>query len=1015
MNKLCLLLLFCVGTLKASSQAGNLDSTFGNNGIQTTAFFNNVNSLDEEGRAVLLSASESIFVVVLVDSYPSYTRIAKYLPDGRLDSTYGNVGYSDTLNIEIAGAVMYGDKIIVVGITYNDYFSDFALARYTADGRLDSSFGVNGKVTTDFNNSDDEANAIALEGDKIIVAGYTGYPNYDFALARYTVDGTLDASFGKNGRVTTDFNSYDVAFSIALQGDNILVAGSVLARYMADGTLDSSFGVNGKVMIDFYSFSIVLQGDKIVVAGGIDPDSDNTDFALARYTADGVLDSSFGVNGKVTTDFNSDDDQAYSIALQGNRIIVGGYSGYIYKSSVIEIAGYTTNGALDSSFGQNGKVTTDFKASGNHAYSIALQGGKIVVVGDIGNPDSDNIDFAHVRYTADGALDASFGKNGLLTGYFPSGRTSTIFTSTVIQGCKIITAGYALNDNNKYDFALACYTAVGTLDSSFGVNGKVTTDFNNSDDEANAIALQGDKIIVAGITVYPNYDFALARYTADGRLDSSFGVNGKVTTNFSNSRYNTYDEAYSIALQEDKIIVAGSSGGGFALARYTANGVLDSSFGENGKVTTYFNSGHVEDNQAYSIALQGNKILVAGNISYYDQNDPSDFALARYTADGYLDTSFGENGLVTTDFNNSRDVATPMTLQGDKIIAAGYTYDSVVGNNDFALARYTADGKLDSSFGGNGKITTDFNGGEDYANAIVLQGDKIIVAGYTGDYYSDFTLARYTADGTLDSSFGENGKVTSDFNNSSEDDISLIQAVALHENRLYAVGSVATELPYYYYSKTYGVVAAYQLETPEPTITIADVTVPESKKLAVVTVRLSKPATKLVRVHFTTRDKTATSPQDYIPVKGTLLFIPGVNTTFKIYIPIINDNDCESTEQFEVLLTKAYNATIQDSVAAVTITDNDALITKQESTSLHINVNPNPSAGTFTVHLLGTDYKQPVTLRVFDVLGRLIEERKNAGIGQRFRLGDQYKAGTYIIEAAQGSQRVQTKVIRSGK
>jgi hypothetical protein len=130
----------------------------------------------------------------------------------------------------------------------------------------------------------------------------------------------------------------------------------------------------------------------------------------------------------------------------------------------------------------------------------------------------------------------------------------------------------------------------------------------------------------------------------------------------------------------------------------------------------------------------------------------------------------------------------------------------------------------------------------------------------------------------------------------------------------------------------------------------------------------------------------------------------------------LNDNDCEGTEQFEVLLTKAHNATIQDSVGVVTIEDDDcSLITKQENTSLHIYASPNPSAGAFTVQLQGANLKQPVSIRVYDISGRLLEAREHVSIGQILHLGDQYKAGTYIIEAVQGSRRMQTKVIKTGK
>src|SRR6478609_6122970 len=147
MNKLCLLLLCCIILFKANSQPGSLDSSFGNNGIQTTAFYTNLNLLVENGRVVLTSANGDIFIGVNFNDY--YTRIVKYLPDGRLDSSYGFAGYSNVVNLYASSAVMQADKILLVGSTQlSDYSTDFALARFTADGVLDSTFGKNGKVTT---------------------------------------------------------------------------------------------------------------------------------------------------------------------------------------------------------------------------------------------------------------------------------------------------------------------------------------------------------------------------------------------------------------------------------------------------------------------------------------------------------------------------------------------------------------------------------------------------------------------------------------------------------------------------------------------------------------------------------------------------------------------------------------------------------------------------------------------------------------------------------------------------
>ena len=277
------------------------------------------------------------------------------------------------------------------------------------------------------------------------------------------------------------------------------------------------------------------------------------------------------------------------------------------------------------------------------------------------------------------------------------------------------------------------------LDLSFGLNGTVTTAFPDTT-TAYSIAIQSDGKIVAVGTQNNNY--ALARYTTTGVLDTSFDGDGKVTTDFG-----SIDGAYSVAIQSDgKIVVAGTSADCFSLARYTTAGLLDTSFSGDG-FAGYFTS---PEGTAYSVAIQSDgKIVVAG---FSTDND--NFALARYTTAGVLDTSFDGDGIVTTDFG-SVDGAYSVAIQSDgKIVVAGFS------NNDFALARYTTAGVLDTSFDGDGKVTSNL-GGNDIGRSVVIQSDgKIVVIG--GFSNRDFALARYTTTGVLDTSFSGDGKVTQD-------------------------------------------------------------------------------------------------------------------------------------------------------------------------------------------------------------------------------------------------------------
>jgi uncharacterized delta-60 repeat protein len=374
--------------------------------------------------------------------------------------------------------------------------------------------------------------------------------------------------------------------------------------------------------------SVVVQNDGKIVVAGNSHNGSNFDFALVRYTNSGVPDTTFGAGGKVSTPIGSGSDVGYSLALQSDgKIVVAGYS---HNGSNLDFAlvRYTSGGALDTTFGTDGKVTTAIGSNHDVCYGVALQ--------------------------SDG---------------------------------KIVVAGYSHNGSNR-DFALVRYLSSGALDTTFGADGKVTTAMGSGDDVGYGVALQSDgKIVVAGASVINSYyDFALVRYTSSGALDNSFGSAGKVTTAIGSSS----DVGHSVALQSDgKIVVAGYSFNGgnqeFALVRYDESGILDTTFGSGGKVTTVIG---VERDIAHSVAVQSDgKIVVAG---YSDNFSNSQFALAKYTSSGALDTAFGIGGKITTNIGGSYDWGYGVALQSDgRIVAAGYSSNG--GDTYFAVVRYGAD------------------------------------------------------------------------------------------------------------------------------------------------------------------------------------------------------------------------------------------------------------------------------------------------------------------------------------
>jgi uncharacterized delta-60 repeat protein len=392
--------------------------------------------------------------------------------------------------------------------------------------------------------------------------------------------------------------------------------------------------------------------------------------------------------------------------------------------------------------------------------SLAVQAdGKIVVAGYAGVGRADQI--ALVRYNADASLDKSFNGSGKIITAVGDGDCKAEGLALQSDG-KIVVAGYSFNPigKNRAEFTVLRYNADGTLDTGFGESGKVTTEIGRNSDTANSVALQNDgKIVVAGYTFAPgNNDFAVARYNANGTLDTAFNGTGKATADFSKLDYGR-----SVAVQSDgKIVVAGDAAHGdgriFAVARFNSNGTPDLSFNKTGKVTTDFGSGNAE---ARAIALQSDgKIVVAG---FASTDGTEKFALVRYNPDGTLDTSFDGTGKVLTLVGMSGSNATGMALQSDgKIVVSGYAINNSGRDRDFAIVRYNINGSLDTSFNGSGKVTTAIGAGDGNCDAVALERDgKIVAAGSALTVTtSDFAVARFGTDGKLDTTFNGTGKVT---------------------------------------------------------------------------------------------------------------------------------------------------------------------------------------------------------------------------------------------------------------
>ena len=399
------------------------------------------------------------------------------LSAGDLDASFGtggllaqDFGFGDDFGYAVA--VQSDGRILVAGtVQGSNGTTDFGLARFLPDGSLDVSFGAGGFVRTDFgltSPSIDEARSIAIDGGgRIYVAGYANRGlNNDFAVARYNPDGSLDGSFGTAGVAVNSFNGNDQAFAMTLQPDGkVLLAGMIsndfgIARYTESGALDATFGTGGFVRTSIgasldAATCIAVGADARITVGGYVQFSANFDFCAARLNPDGSLDTSLNGTGRVTTSILNTVDQPTSIVLydDGKFALAGRNGGNVM------IIRYNAIGSRDSTFGSSGIANIDLGGSNDTANAmLPTSDGKLLLTGVVGNADASR-DFAVFRVTANGALDSTFGTGGLSRTDF-AGDIDQAFGMAMGPDGKLVVAGRTTANSSaplSYDFALARY------------------------------------------------------------------------------------------------------------------------------------------------------------------------------------------------------------------------------------------------------------------------------------------------------------------------------------------------------------------------------------------------------------------------------------------------------------------------------------------------------------------------------------------------------------------------------
>jgi uncharacterized delta-60 repeat protein len=403
-------------------------------------------------------------------------------------------------------------------------------------------------------------------------------------------------------------------------------------------------------------------------------------------------------------------------------------------------------GVVDTSFA-GGVVRQAIDIGEDSANAVAVQAdGKVIVAGASATATGTWVSL--MRLQRDGSLDTSFGNGGKVITQVGTHGNDDAAAIAVQDDGKIVVAGSTESSGTSLDFAVLRYQADGSLDTGFGNGGKVVVDFAGDSDRAWAVLVQNDgKILVGGEantgSTATGVDFALLRLNANGSVDTGFGNAGKVITPVKSS--SGTDVLRAIALQpvngEQRILAAGGEGD-FLAVRYKIDGSIDTSFGTQGKIAGLFNAS-IGGARALTLLPNGGAV-VAGHINHH-------FAAVQLTAAGGLDTGFAQAGRFENSLVASWNEANALVRQSDgKLILGGWVFPTAGSNGDFAALRLNADGSIDTGFGNGGVTITATAPGtkNDVAKALVLQADdrvptvRAIEVGESNDSNHDFTVLR---------------------------------------------------------------------------------------------------------------------------------------------------------------------------------------------------------------------------------------------------------------------------------
>lgn len=781
---------------------GQFDGLFGQGGRVTTNFLSSSYNL---GADVAAAADGSVFFAGLtISTGLGRFSVSKVRSNGRLDPSFG-IGGTATASFAASTSafaetviVLPDGRIVAAGVVTSgtNFSGQTAFARFLPDGRLDPSFGTDGLVVFDaVPGRDERLRTLILQPDGKIVGGGNSNDSLNSGLiVRLTPDGDPDPTFGSGGVVTLnapEFGVTQVVMGLATASNGRLIAAvqssdeiMYVAFLNANGMPDASAGVGGFVAIDFPGFDesaldVCMRPDgRVLVAGYRQVLGEMAEGVVVQLQSDGTLDGSFGLNGVAIVSVNRFCQIRSCVLLAGGELLVSMLTsdGEQAEDSTARLR---TDGSLDTSYGVSG-VSTAPMQSGSNVFSLAVdRAGFSVTCGYV--PGAALLDCRLLRRGPNGSLDTGFDSDGLAVIDVKEPGDDMVLDLEILGDGKTTALGSA---------SLVRYNRDGTLDRQFGQAGRVV--FSPADVQgASKIAVQRDgKILVCGQTRLPTGEYAacVQRFTATGARDVRFG-RGSIACVL-----HSYAIGRAVAAMPDgRIVLAGSyfpngTDDGF-IARLTSTGQLDRSFaGGNVFVLDRFQD---ELFEAVSVRTDGS-IVAAGKIFVFGPTGRA-INLVELSPTGQPVPAFGQNGFTILSPPDGHFVMTDMALQNDgKALVTGYfapPADKEGTDIDTLILRVGRDGQLDPSFGVGGVSSIDI-GEYDFGSGIVIapDGRSLVAGGANGDSY----VARFTTTGALDSTFANLGVLRTGFESGTTSYFSAI-GLRSYEGRIVAGGTVGTE------------------------------------------------------------------------------------------------------------------------------------------------------------------------------------------------------------------------------